>query len=422
MCKYVSFSEFVMNPAGKSKICILHEFIQHTERVQPKYEFHDLENASTPYSATVIIRDKDGNDIKYGTGYGASKKHAKLAAAHETLKILIPDYVAHEDMQQKKAKESAKSAPPVVPMQQQVTDSCCDKSHPVMEPAIVDRPPIEYRKRSSRGGVADKKLDGSKRGSNCDKRDTNCDDRGADIGSRRDTNKRRGGGCEESDQSTKRSKGSRSPATEAIQASNQVKDVNPDDCGGVITGKCDEKVNEEPSLNEHPVLNELLPLCNQERLLESCPRTETEPLQCQQTPESDLSVPDDKATKVVELVPPPVQGSPPPIQAVSQSKNATGSATVSKTRFGTELDNQVDEFSLFDNLKITDRTVAQFCATAGQYSPYQILVECLKRNHGLGDTDIDFKQVYDPNDNRKSTSAAKNTFIMTAGKHTVTVS
>lgn len=34
--------EFVMNPAGKSSICILHEFVQHTERVQPVYEFKEL--------------------------------------------------------------------------------------------------------------------------------------------------------------------------------------------------------------------------------------------------------------------------------------------------------------------------------------------------------------------------------------------
>jgi len=34
-----------------------------------------IENAETPYSATVVI-----NDIKYGTGYASSKKAAKLEA------------------------------------------------------------------------------------------------------------------------------------------------------------------------------------------------------------------------------------------------------------------------------------------------------------------------------------------------------
>ena len=78
--------EFVMNPAGKSSVCILHEFVQHAERVQPKYVFQELENANTPYSATVII-----NNMQYGTGYGSSKKQAKSEAAKVTLEILIPD-------------------------------------------------------------------------------------------------------------------------------------------------------------------------------------------------------------------------------------------------------------------------------------------------------------------------------------------
>ncbi|CAG2160726.1 unnamed protein product [Oppiella nova] len=67
--------EFVMNPAGKSFVCILHEFVQHAERVQPKYTFQELENASQPYSATVII-----NGMEYGKGFGSSKKQAKSEA------------------------------------------------------------------------------------------------------------------------------------------------------------------------------------------------------------------------------------------------------------------------------------------------------------------------------------------------------
>jgi microprocessor complex subunit DGCR8 len=69
--------EFVMNPAGKSSVCILHEFVQHTERVQPKYVFKELENAATPYSATVVI-----NAMQYGIGYGSSKKQAKSEAGN----------------------------------------------------------------------------------------------------------------------------------------------------------------------------------------------------------------------------------------------------------------------------------------------------------------------------------------------------
>ncbi|XP_054710415.1 microprocessor complex subunit DGCR8-like [Uloborus diversus] len=77
--------EFIMNPCGKSPVCILHEYIQHTLRVQPKYIFKELENASTPYGAVVII-----NDMEYGFGYGSSKKQAKSDAAKSALEILIP--------------------------------------------------------------------------------------------------------------------------------------------------------------------------------------------------------------------------------------------------------------------------------------------------------------------------------------------
>lgn len=78
--------EWVMNPNGKSYVCILHEYVQHALKKQPSYEFKELENAATPYSATVSI-----NNLKYGTGYGTSKKQAKSEAARETLEVLIPE-------------------------------------------------------------------------------------------------------------------------------------------------------------------------------------------------------------------------------------------------------------------------------------------------------------------------------------------
>ena len=86
--RYGAGREFVMNPAGKSNVCILHEYIQHTEKVQPQYRFKELENALQPYSATVVIKD-----MEWGTGFGSSKKIAKAEAAAETLKLLIPDYM-----------------------------------------------------------------------------------------------------------------------------------------------------------------------------------------------------------------------------------------------------------------------------------------------------------------------------------------
>ncbi|EDV52936.1 microprocessor complex subunit DGCR8 [Drosophila erecta] len=78
--------EWIMNPNGKSFVCILHEYVQHALKTQPTYEFKELQNAATPYSATVSV-----NNLKYGTGYGTSKKQAKSEAARETLEILIPD-------------------------------------------------------------------------------------------------------------------------------------------------------------------------------------------------------------------------------------------------------------------------------------------------------------------------------------------
>lgn len=78
--------EWIMNPNGKSYVCILHEYVQHALKKQPTYEFKELDNAATPYSAIVSI-----NDLKYGTGYGSSKKQAKSEAARETLEILIPE-------------------------------------------------------------------------------------------------------------------------------------------------------------------------------------------------------------------------------------------------------------------------------------------------------------------------------------------
>lgn len=80
-----SKKEFVMNPAGKSFVCILHEFVQHKEKVQPRYIYKELENSVTPYSATAEI-----NGQAYGIGYGKSKKDAKEEAARRTIEILIP--------------------------------------------------------------------------------------------------------------------------------------------------------------------------------------------------------------------------------------------------------------------------------------------------------------------------------------------
>ena len=76
---------WIMNPSGKSYVCILHEYVQHALKKQPTYKFKELENAATPYSAVVCI-----NEMEYGSGFGSSKKQAKANAARKTLEILIP--------------------------------------------------------------------------------------------------------------------------------------------------------------------------------------------------------------------------------------------------------------------------------------------------------------------------------------------
>lgn len=95
-----------MNPNGKSYICILHEYVQHALKKQPSYEFKELENAATPYAAIVSI-----SDLRYGTGFGSSKKQAKSEAARETLEILIPE-MRDKIVAEKKSNPSAYGAQP----------------------------------------------------------------------------------------------------------------------------------------------------------------------------------------------------------------------------------------------------------------------------------------------------------------------
>uniref|UniRef100_A0A671LWJ3 Microprocessor complex subunit DGCR8 n=1 Tax=Sinocyclocheilus anshuiensis TaxID=1608454 RepID=A0A671LWJ3_9TELE len=80
--------EFVINPNGKSEVCILHEYMQRVLKVRPVYNFFECENPSEPFGASVII-----DCVTYGTGTASSKKLAKNKAARATLEILIPDFV-----------------------------------------------------------------------------------------------------------------------------------------------------------------------------------------------------------------------------------------------------------------------------------------------------------------------------------------
>ncbi|XP_016657415.1 microprocessor complex subunit DGCR8-like [Acyrthosiphon pisum] len=84
--RYNRRREWILNPNGKSYVCILHEYLQQALKTQPWYEYKELESTETPYSATVVL-----NDVQYGVGLGNSKKQAKLNAAQATLDILLPE-------------------------------------------------------------------------------------------------------------------------------------------------------------------------------------------------------------------------------------------------------------------------------------------------------------------------------------------
>lgn len=103
--------EWIMNPNGKSYVSILHEYLQQALKTQPWYEFKELDDPETPYSATVVL-----NDVQYGVGLGNSRKQAKLNAAQATLDILIPEMKSKIDSDHKNQND------PVIFDQIKVTD------------------------------------------------------------------------------------------------------------------------------------------------------------------------------------------------------------------------------------------------------------------------------------------------------------
>ncbi|KAJ2943019.1 hypothetical protein O0L34_g15212 [Tuta absoluta] len=78
--------DWVMNMNGRSYLSVFHEYVRHALQKQPVYEFKQLENAATPYQATVYI-----GGMQYGVGHGSSKRAAKSAAAKASIHILIPE-------------------------------------------------------------------------------------------------------------------------------------------------------------------------------------------------------------------------------------------------------------------------------------------------------------------------------------------
>lgn len=48
--------EWIMNPNGKSYVCILHEYVQHALKKQPSYEFKELGNSNCLFCIYVPQR------------------------------------------------------------------------------------------------------------------------------------------------------------------------------------------------------------------------------------------------------------------------------------------------------------------------------------------------------------------------------
>ncbi|XP_054936285.1 microprocessor complex subunit DGCR8-like [Physeter macrocephalus] len=103
--------EFVINPNGKSEVCILHEYMQRVLKVRPVYNFFECENPSEPFGASVTI---DG--VTYGSGTASSKKLAKNKAARATLEILIPDFVKQTSEEKPKDSEELEPLNPQQPL------------------------------------------------------------------------------------------------------------------------------------------------------------------------------------------------------------------------------------------------------------------------------------------------------------------
>ncbi|XP_061722931.1 microprocessor complex subunit DGCR8 [Cydia pomonella] len=87
--------DWVMNMNGRSYLSVFHEYVRRALQKQPVYEFKQLENASSPYQATVYI-----GGMQYGSGRGSSKRQAKSAAARASIHILIPEMRAELDAPQ----------------------------------------------------------------------------------------------------------------------------------------------------------------------------------------------------------------------------------------------------------------------------------------------------------------------------------
>merc|ERR1719220_1822620 len=71
------------------------------------------------------------------------------------------------------------------------------------------------------------------------------------------------------------------------------------------------------------------------------------------------------------------------------------------------------DLSFFDDIRVEDPRVAELCNRTSEPAPYQILITCLQRNYGLGDTHI--------HQELKSVRNGKNEYTMRVDKREVAV-
>ena len=71
------------------------------------------------------------------------------------------------------------------------------------------------------------------------------------------------------------------------------------------------------------------------------------------------------------------------------------------------------DLAFFDGIMVEDARVADLCNRTSEPAPYQILVTCLQRNYGLGDTHI--------HQEMKAVRNGKNEYSMMVNKRTVSV-
>uniref|UniRef100_A0A915PGY2 WW domain-containing protein n=1 Tax=Setaria digitata TaxID=48799 RepID=A0A915PGY2_9BILA len=138
---------FFLNPQGKTSVSVLHEYVQKVLKSTINYHFSETRNSSLPYGCTarlkmnlnnrvlcatsvkeklMLLQEKqrreqrlqehgeppDADFVVLGTGCGNSKKTAKLDAARNALKVLIPDVEFDPEgiaISDKKVKDDAES-------------------------------------------------------------------------------------------------------------------------------------------------------------------------------------------------------------------------------------------------------------------------------------------------------------------------